>query len=178
MEAIKSMNHKKAPGPDHLTSDICQHFIETYPTQVTNLFNRCMHLSHFPTSWKTAFIKTIPKPNKQDYNDISSYRPIGLINVFGKLLEKLIAKRLSYYMYINNTANDRQYGFKEQKTTTDALRDAINHMKQAKAQNKLVAAISLDIEGAFNHAWWPALLYRLKKTKMPKKPVQNYSKLY
>ncbi|XP_063392666.1 uncharacterized protein LOC134678145 [Cydia fagiglandana] len=67
---------------------------------------------------------------------------------------------------------EHQYGFKEQRSTTDALSKAINCIREAKENKKLVLAISLDIEGAFDHAWWPALLNGLKKAKCPKNIYQ------
>ncbi|XP_072948356.1 uncharacterized protein [Epargyreus clarus] len=166
-DCMLSMDSHKAPGPDHLTADICSTFMDAFPEVITQIMNRCLHLSHFPTSWKKAFIKTVPKPNKIDYNDISSYRPIGLLDVFGKLLEKLIARRLIYHLNITSNLNQHQYGFREQRSTNDALAEAMKQINNAKSSGKLVIGVSLDIKGAFDHAWWPALMYRLHVTGCP-----------
>ncbi|XP_061719986.1 uncharacterized protein LOC133527111 [Cydia pomonella] len=56
----------------------------------------------------------------------------------------------------------------EQCSTTDALNRAVNNIKHYKSKQKLVVAISLDIEGAFDHAWWPALLSRLRAVHCPR----------
>ncbi|XP_072937471.1 uncharacterized protein [Epargyreus clarus] len=161
MDCISSMNPNKAPGPDHLTADICSKFTETFPEIIPQLMNRCLNLAYFPTPWKKAFVKTLPKPNKSNYNDISSYRPIGLLDIFGKVLEKLIAKRLIHHLNITNNLHKNQFGFREQRSTTDALAQAVMKINKAKRDGKMAIAISLDIKGAFDHAWWPALLNRL-----------------
>ncbi|CAG4934331.1 unnamed protein product [Parnassius apollo] len=90
ISCLNSINPKKAPGTDHLTADICLLFANSFPHLITSVMNQCLRLGYFPEIWKQAFIKIIPKPNKEIYTDVSSFRPIGLINVFAKLLEKLI----------------------------------------------------------------------------------------
>lgn len=57
-----------------------------------------------------------------------------------------------------------QYGFREQTSTIDALYQATKRVKEAKAQGKHVVWVSLEIQGAFNNAWWPKLLDRLLHT--------------
>ncbi|CAK1583170.1 unnamed protein product [Parnassius mnemosyne] len=158
---LKDMNPRKSPGPDHLTSDICFCFTQTFPELITNIMNRCLALSIFPKQWKHAQVIIIPKPNKLDYTVTSAYRPIGLLNVFGKLLEKLVIKRLNHFMYTNNKCNNKQYGFKEQKSTTEALSNMITFVRNCKIKGDQVAAVSFDIQAAFDNAWWPAILRRL-----------------
>ncbi|CAK1580892.1 unnamed protein product [Parnassius mnemosyne] len=88
LEHLKWMNPKKAPGIDGLTSDICLQFTINYPELITGIMNRCLELQHFPQQWKGAVVKIIPKPSKTDYSELGSFRSIGLLSVFGKLLEK------------------------------------------------------------------------------------------
>lgn len=174
---IESMSAKKAPGLDHLTADICLAYTRQYTDIVTRTMNRCLEISHFPKEWKIAQVKILPKPNRLDYSDTSSYRPIGLINIFGKLLEKLISKRITYHLDKSNFSNPSQYGFKEQTSTIDALKKAIDTIKIAKTNKEQVIAISLDIQAAFDNAWWPVLFHRLKQSGCPRnlyKIILNY----
>lgn len=165
---LKTMSSSRAPGVDNLTADICHNFGQQYPDVLTRIMNVCLANSYFPKAWKVAFIKALPKPNKDDYSDIAAYRPIGLINVLGKLLEKLIIKRLNFHMYSTGNQSNKQYGFKEQTSTVAALKSAIDTIKDMKRDGKLVVAVSLDIAAAFDNAWWPALLTRLQSMKCPK----------
>lgn len=167
LNCLKFMNPKKAPGTDHLTSDICYHFASLFPETITNLLNRCLAISHFPKSWKVAVAKIIPKPNKTEFNILSSFRPIGLINVFGKLLEKLTINRLNHHSYINNYDCKAQYGFKLQTSTTDAIHAALDTIRSSITGGKHVIAASLDIKAAFDNAWWPAVFKRLRDIECP-----------
>ncbi|CAF4939215.1 unnamed protein product [Pieris macdunnoughi] len=177
LDAISSINHNKAPGNDHLTSDICQVFAQTYPVLITNIYNQCLHKTYFPLKWKEAIIKIIPKPNKNNYTELTSFRPIGLIPVFGKALEKLFTKRLTYNAHKLKLLNQSQFGFTEQTSTTHAINRAIDNIKMAKTNKHQVLAISLDIKGAFDNAWWPAVYDGLRHIKCPNnifKLITNY----
>ena len=165
IECIKTMNPNRAPGVDNLTSDICHAVIEEYPEMMTNLFNHAMALSYFPMPWKKACVKILPKPNKDDYSELASYRPIGLLPVFGKLFEKLFTKRLTFAAQTTDAWSQRQFGFREQTSTTHALSTAVNAIKQFQLNKKQVIGVSLDIKAAFDNAWWPALFSQLRRTK-------------
>ncbi|CAG5004042.1 unnamed protein product [Parnassius apollo] len=168
LEHLKWMNPKKAPGIDGLTSDICLQFTINYPELITGIMNRCLELHYFPQQWKRAEVKIIPKPSKTDYSELSSFRPIGLLPVFGKLLEKLYIKRLIYCATKAGLLNGRQFGFKEQTSTITAIDTALSIVKAAKKNGKQVLGVSLDIRSAFDNAWWPALFERLRAIRCPK----------
>ncbi|KAL0882745.1 hypothetical protein ABMA27_016296 [Loxostege sticticalis] len=61
----------------------------------------------------------------------------------------------------------RQYGFMPQKSTEDALYTLVHRIKGKMELKKLVTLVSLDIEGAFDSAWWPAIRVRLAEEKCP-----------
>ncbi|CAK1580717.1 unnamed protein product [Parnassius mnemosyne] len=162
IECIQNMNPKRAPGIDNLTADICTQFSKAYPKLITEIMNRCLSLQYFPQQWKIAYVKIIPKPNKTDCTILNSFRPIGLLPVFGKLLEKLFINRIKYQATRDGKMSNRQFGFKEQLNTTAAIMNAIKTIQEAKENKQQVIAISLDIKSAFDNAWWPALLHRLR----------------
>ena len=176
-EALYSMNPNRAPGHDHLTSDICSEFFTAFPGYLCNLLNSCLELGYFPKSWKDARVKILQKPGKDDYSDLSSFRPIGLLPVLGKLLEKLMIKRLTYSAQTANAWSLKQFGFREQTSTIEALHTLLTKIKDSKASKKQVLGVSLDIKAAFDNAWWPALMSRLRITKCPlniHKLIQSY----
>ncbi|CAG9572033.1 unnamed protein product [Danaus chrysippus] len=168
LEALKGMHPKRAPGLDGLTSDICLQFFRLFPKFMTDIMNRCLSLQHFPRQWKRAYVKIIPKPNKTDRTDLTGYRPIGLLPVFGKLLEKLFISRVTYVADKAGKLSKKQFGFRPQTNTTAAIHAAIDLIKQAKTDKLLTVAVSLDIKAAFDNAWWPALFHRLRHIGCPR----------
>lgn len=163
--AVESFNPKKAPGSDGFTADICTHAINADPEYFLALLNRCLMYHYFPTIWKKATVIVLKKPGKADYTIPKSYRPIGLLPVFGKIYEKLLIARLKFYVL--PCINKNQYGFMPQKGTEDSLYTLIQYIKEKLKQRKLITVISLDIEGAFDSAWWPLIRLRLAEMKVP-----------
>ncbi|XP_052754561.1 uncharacterized protein LOC128201476 [Galleria mellonella] len=159
--ALQQANSKKAPGADAFTADICQKAFKTCPEVLLAIYNRCLLLSYFPEVWKEAYIKVIPKPGKEDYSIPKSYRPIGLLSLLGKTLEKMMARRLQWDLTARGSLHPNQYGFLPQKSTEDALYDALSIVKSAIKSKQLAVMVSLDIQGAFDSAWWPTIITQL-----------------
>ena len=61
------------------------------------------------------------KPGTQTREEVTKYRPISLLNVGGKILERALINRINHYMYSTEFLNKNQYGFIPQTSTTDAI---------------------------------------------------------
>jgi hypothetical protein len=70
---------------------------------------------YFAKRWKRARITPLTKPGKEYCNDTSKYRPIILLNIGRKVLEKLLTSRIMYYLNSNDLLNPNQFGFLPQK---------------------------------------------------------------
>jgi len=108
-------------------------------------------------------ILPIVKPGKEGLNEVGKYRPISLINIEGKILEKLLIDRINYHLYSKRLLNENQYGFLPQKSTVVASMAAKVFAHTHLLQRKVVIMTSLDVQGAFDAAWWPAILNNLRK---------------
>ncbi|GBP96829.1 Putative 115 kDa protein in type-1 retrotransposable element R1DM [Eumeta japonica] len=117
--ALKAFHPRKAPGIDGFTSDICQAAIFRDLGVFLAMANKCLELGYFPRAWKVAAIKVIPKPGKDDYARPKSYRPIGLLPVLGKTVERMLVGRLQWHLMPKLQAT--QYGFMPQRGTEDAF---------------------------------------------------------
>lgn len=161
-QVISAQNPKKAPGEDGFTAEIIKRLHSINRNFLTNLYNKCLELSIFPNIWKTSIVKVLQKPNKPDYRDPNSYRPISLLSVFTKILEKLLINRIMDLLRKNNQISANQYGFTPQRCTEDALHSLKNFIKNAYNKKGFALVISLDISGAFNYCWWPKVLNQLR----------------
>lgn len=61
------------------------------------------------------------KPGKPDYSTPGAYRPISLLNTLGKILEAVIARRLSYLAEKHNLLAETQFGRRPGRITEQAL---------------------------------------------------------
>ncbi|GBP11769.1 Putative 115 kDa protein in type-1 retrotransposable element R1DM [Eumeta japonica] len=125
---LRELNPKKTRGPDGLTANICIAAIENEMEVFLAVANKCLKLAYFPTHWKTVHVVIIPKPGIEDYTLSKFYRPIGLLPILGKIVEKLIIGRIQWHML--PSLSPKQYGFMPQQSTEDALYDLMKHVKK------------------------------------------------
>jgi hypothetical protein len=131
------------------------------------MYNGCLKHAIFPTRWKKAKLIPIVKPGKEKSYDVTKYRPISLLNVGGKVLEKLLINRINRHVFTNQYISKNQFGFTPQKSTTDAAMALKDFVEEGFRSGKVAVLVSLDTEGAFNSAWWPSIIKSLKDSGCP-----------
>ncbi len=131
-----------------------------------NIYNACLSAGYFPTIFKKAIIKFIPKENKNHKNALN-YRPISLLEVPGKIFEKLLLSRLDAYISDNNIIKDRQHGFRKLKGITAAIATAYEKVSQNLAEGNQVFVVLRDVAKAFDKVWHAGLIYKLMHLGLP-----------
>jgi len=134
----------------------------------TEIYTECLRSGHFPKQWKRSKILPVVKSGKEGCNEVKKYRTISLLNVGGKVLEKLLIDRINHHVYSNNLLNENQYGFIPQRSTVDAAMAAKGLAQANLQQRNFVIMISLDVRGAFDAAWWPSILRNLRDPRCPR----------
>lgn len=163
---IKRMANRKAPGLDGVTKEIAAAIFGKVPSLLCSLFNACLTWGHFPAAWKRARLVLIPKPGKPR-NDRGSYRPICLLPVTGKILDKLFTQRLFYHLKKQGKLNPQQFGFRPGQSCETALHALMGKVRDYHAAGKSVCLVSLDVAGAFDSVWWPSVLSLLARAECP-----------
>lgn len=129
------------------------------------MYNTCLHQGVFLKQWKIAEIKILLKSADKPATEIKSYRPISLLPVLGKVLEKLIAGRLSFFSHYHPVTSGRQYGFKPGNSTEDAIAKLKRIVEQA--TEKYAIGLMFDISGPFDGVRPSVLQKNLKKGDCP-----------
>ena len=111
----------KAPGNDEITNRIVKLAVKTLGKQWARLFTACLLLGHHPQAFRTAVTVVLRKPGKPDYSNPAAYRPIALLNTLGKVLETIVAGRVSVLAERHSLLPDEQYGARLGRSTEDAL---------------------------------------------------------
>ena len=147
VSVIKKFNPKKAPGEDGLTSEIILYVFRSFPSFLTEVYNKCLKEGCFPKQWKKSSIVPIIKPGKEENRDASKYRPISLLNVAGKVLDKLMIDRILHLVHSSVGLNSNQYGFVPQRGTLDAAMAVKVIIEENLKQKNCTSVVSLESEG-------------------------------
>ena len=130
------------------------------------IFNHSLSSGYFPKIFKHAIMIFLPKANKTPYEH-TNYRPISLLEVPGKIFEKLLNRRLLEQIENNRLHNERQHGFRPGRGTDTAL--AILHESVAthRGNGKTVDLVFRDISRAFDKVWHDGLRYKIRTAQLP-----------
>lgn len=164
--AWKRLNDKKAPGPDALPPEIIKAVARDNPELWLHAFNQLLRRGEFPAEWKMAKLIMIEKEPKPGQVGVA-YRPICLLDVIGKLFESLIAGRLREEVENNGDLSCRQFGFRQGRSTVDAILKVLEKKKEAARgawrHKQLCLLVTLDVKNAFNSAPWLGIIDELVK---------------
>ena len=76
--------------------------------------------------------------------------------------------RINHHAYSRGYMNENQYGFRPQKGTKDVTMEIKDFVQQGLEAGEVIAIVRLDVQGAFDAAWWPGILNEIRKYKCPK----------
>ena len=140
-DAIKISNDT-ATGPDEIHYRMLKHLPENALVHILQIFNDIWTTGVFPESWRLATIIPIPKPGKNPAEP-TNYRPIALTSCLCKTLERMINKRLFWYLESNNPITPIQSGFRSEHSTNDHLIRLETFIRDAFVNREHVVAVFL-----------------------------------
>ena len=144
-------------GPDEIHNSLLKHLPKESLILLLDLFNTIWREKHFPETWRKATIIPIPKPGK-DHTNPSNYRPIALTSCLCKLIEKLVNKRLAWYLETKHKLSNYQCGFRKTRSTLDHLIRLETFIRQAFIRGEHMVAVFFDLEKAFDTTWKHGIL--------------------
>ena len=171
--AIKRTAPDKAPGASGIPNRILKAGLKAIVPAATRLFNACVTQGYHPTQFKEAITIALRKPNRADYTEAKAYRPIALLDTLGKILESIMAKRLSDLAEDNNLLPACQHGARRRRNAESALELLTEQVHTIWASEGYVATLlSLDVEGAFDFVSHARLLHNMRAKGVPSSLVE------
>ena len=92
----------------------------------------------------------VPIHNSSDQMVFSNYRPVSVLSVFSKLLERLVYNRLISHINENKLSYEYQFGFQKSKSTYLAIMMLVDKITEALGQGECVVGVFLDFSKAFD----------------------------
>ena len=127
--------------------------------QLSDVFNMSFSTGQFPSVLKIG--QVIPIHKKQSRVDYTNSRPISLSNI-EKIIEKLMFKRLPNFLDISNLIYSLQFSFRPKYSTTHALINLTESIRQSLDEGSFGFGIIVDLQKAFDTVDYKILLYKLE----------------
>jgi hypothetical protein len=169
-DALRWVAPDKAPGPDMIPNRVLKASREWLGPRLLTVFNAALRNGYHPCEWKQSVTLALRKPKKGDYTDPKAYRPITLLNTMGKLLERVIASRISQLAETNGLLPDSQMGARPGRSAETAIQmitEQVHAIWGRSGPQQVATLLSLDISGAFDHVSHERLLHNLRKRRIP-----------
>ena len=161
LDQISILDKTKSYGPDGISPVLLKEGGEALVDSLCKLYNMSLRLSTFPTIWKKANVTPIHKKNAQNVR--TNYRPVSLLSVVGKVLERIIFKYVFNYFRDNFILSVFQSGFLPGRSTVTQLLEVYHSFCKAVDEGKEIRVVFLDITKAFDRVWHRGLIYKLHR---------------
>ncbi|KAI2811952.1 transcriptional regulator family: Zinc finger, CCHC-type [Aspergillus niger] len=157
----------EAPGEDGLPAIVWKMTWPTVKYRVLDLFRASLEEGTLPRQWRHAKIIPLKKPNKENYTIAKAWRPISLLATLGKILESVVAERISHAVETYGLLPTSHFGARKQRSAEQALVLLQEQIYAAWRGRRVVSLISFDVKGAYNGVCKERLLQRMKARGIP-----------
>ena len=163
LNIIRSLNPNKAHGWDGISVRMIKLSDAALVVPLKIIFEDCLRRGVFPEIWKHANVVPVHKKNEKNLK--GNYRPISLLTIFGKILEKLMYDSLYSHLVSCRLLNPNQSGFRPGDSTINQLISITHTIFKAFDCNPPldVRSVYLDISKAFDRVWHNGLIYKLQR---------------
>lgn len=157
---VLTLKPSKACGSDDISPKVIKTCIQCIVEPLCDIFNKSLFQGIVPNKLKIA--KVIPVFKKNDRKNIENYRPIALLPIFSKILEKIVYKRLDDFLRLHDILIPQQFGFRKNCSTSMGVLNLVNTIINAIDAGKFCLGVFLDLSKAFDTIDHDILLSKLE----------------
>ena len=157
-QSLYYLDTSKACGPDGIPTRLLKECSFQIAPSVCELFNHSLHTGQIPSEWKSVNVTPVHKKDRKE--PAENYRPISLLPILGKVLERGVCFRL--YDHFKHQITKFQHGFLRQRSCVTQLLSVLHNIGQSLDKNIQTDIIYLDFAKAFESVDHNILLHKLK----------------
>ena len=124
---LKKMKRKKTTGSDNLPAGMLKDSASTISSPLSFIINLSLRQGMVPSEWKVASVTPIHKSGPK--NEFENYRPISVLSILSKILERIVHKQLLTHFETENLLSSCQYGFRSGRLTQLATTKFIDSVR-------------------------------------------------
>ena len=162
IKAVIMKSPSKSCELDPVPTFIIKQCVDAIVPHLTLIVNKSLQSGHFSDSLKVAHIRPLLKKTGLDIENLKNYRPVSNLTYLGKTIERVVSKRMSEHISINNLSDPFQSAYKAHHGTETALLRVNNDILTALDNGEITALILLDLSAAFDTVDHSILLERLQ----------------
>ena len=146
-DLAKSLKGKPTSGNDDIPENLVKQCIHLIKRPLTHIYNISLISGVLPVVWKTAKVKPLHK--KGDKYDMN-YRPISIIPVSAKILERLMYNRITSFLCENKILSEAQNGFRKGKSIDTTIQSYIERIQKALSNQLHTIGLFIDLSKAYD----------------------------
>ena len=148
LRICKDINTSKSSGIKDVATKICKDAFLVLIPQLLHIFNLSFETGIFPDTWKKATIIPLFKGGKK--TEVGNYRPISLLPLPGKIIEKVVHANLSKFLNERSILTNTQGGFRKGFSTASTIADLTDDLFTGINQGLTSLAVFIDLKKAFD----------------------------
>ena len=159
LKVISSLKRSKSPGLDNIPPGIVKDATHEIIQPLLHILNLSLSTSTIPSELKVA--RCVPIYKGGNAKDLDNYRPISILPVFSKILEKVVYFQLYHYLENNKLLSPYQFGFRKNHSTKSSVVHLTDTVRKSMDKGKLTRALFIDLRKAFDTVDHQSLLSKL-----------------
>ena len=158
-KVVQNLDPNKAHGHDNISIRMVKVCGPSIYKPLEIIFNQCLETGIFPSEWKKGNI--VPIHKKGDKQMVQNYRPVSLLPICGKILERLMFNEMFEFFIENKLISSSQSGFKPGDSCINQLLSITHEVYSSFDKGFEVRSIFLDIAKAFVKVWHDGIIFKL-----------------